>query len=221
MLDKTARESDAKIAPLPDAQSIWLNPDLKIYRTEIDIDDSTGDMRTGMSCRAEIIVEHYPDATYVPVQTVLRVGSQPTVYVANGNHVETRTVELGLDNNRMVHIVNGLETGENVLLPPPLTTAASIEPEPAQQDKGQRVRTEPDPAAVSRTAEGPRQAVSEGTPGSPSPSSQAAGRNAPDRAANQPTPGRPQSRERSLEERQKMREIFRNLPPEERERLRR
>jgi len=111
-----------KIAPLPDAQSIWLNPDLKVYNTDVYIDGDGSELRTGRSCRAEIIIEEYDDVTYIPVQAVLRVGAEPTVYVAKGNGFEPRKVEIGLDNNRMVRILSGLQAGEVVLLTPPLTS---------------------------------------------------------------------------------------------------
>jgi HlyD family secretion protein len=97
-----------------------MNPDLKVYNTEIHLENSGSTLRTGMSCQAEIIVDRYEDAVYVPVQTVLRVKGKPTVYVLDGDHVEARKVEIGLDNNRMVRILKGLEKGEVVLLTPPL-----------------------------------------------------------------------------------------------------
>jgi HlyD family secretion protein len=110
----------AQIAPLPDGQSMWMNPDLKVYNTEIHLENSGSTLRTGMSCQAEIIVQRYEDAVYVPVQAVLRVKGKPTVYVLNGDRFEARKVEIGLDNNRMVRILKGLEKGEVVLLTPPL-----------------------------------------------------------------------------------------------------
>ena len=115
----------SKIAPLPDAASMWLNPDLKVYSTRIVIDGPNRGLRTGMSCQAQIIVERFDDAVYVPVQVVVRVGSQPTVYVKKGESVEPRLVELGRDNNRMAHIKSGLEEGELVLLTPPLSAATA------------------------------------------------------------------------------------------------
>ena len=110
----------AKIAPLPDPTSVWLNPDLKVYNTDIFLDKNDETLRTGMSCKAEIIIEQYDDAVYVPVQAVLRVKGSPTVYVVKGKTYERRKVRIGLDNNRMVHITSGLEEGEFVLLAPPL-----------------------------------------------------------------------------------------------------
>ncbi|MHC4364315.1 MAG: efflux RND transporter periplasmic adaptor subunit [Planctomycetota bacterium] len=113
----------AKIAPLPDAQMVWLNPDLKVYNTEIYLEGEGDNLRTGMSCRAEIIIEEYEDILYVPVQAVLRVGGQPTVYVWNGKDFELRAVEIGLDNNRMIRTISGLKEGQVVLLTPPLAPA--------------------------------------------------------------------------------------------------
>lgn len=108
------------IAPLPDAVSVWLNPDLKVYNTDIHIEGDAEGLRTGMSCRAEIMVAEYPEALYVPVQAVTRIDGMPTVYVRQGANFGPRQVEVGLDNNRMVHVLGGLEVGEAVLLTPPL-----------------------------------------------------------------------------------------------------
>jgi len=116
-----------RIAPLPDARMQWANPDLKIYPTDIYLEDSDGSLRTGMSCKAEIIIAQYEDTVYIPVQAVLRVAGQPSVYVVNkdGSHAE-RKVEIGLDDNKMIRIVSGLEEGEVVLMTPPLR-AGTIE----------------------------------------------------------------------------------------------
>lgn len=123
----------AKIALLPDAQSSWLNPDLKLYTTEINLDGDALDLRAGMSCRAEIVVEEFQDAIYVPVQSVLRVGGQPTVYLPGvDEEPEPRAVEIGLDNNRMIRIVSGLSVGEEVLLSPPLAPSTLEEGEYAE-----------------------------------------------------------------------------------------
>ena len=115
-----------KIALLPDATMAWLNPDLKVFSTEIYLDGDDSDIRTGMSCQVEIIVEEYAAAVYVPVQTVLRIGNKPNVYVLGPDGVLPREVVLGLDNNRMVRIVSGLQEGEKVLLAPPLSPSEVV-----------------------------------------------------------------------------------------------
>lgn len=114
-----------KIAPLPD-QSNWWNPDLRVYSTEIHLSDKAPGVRSGMSCQAEIIVDEYHDAVYVPVQAVVRAGREASVYVQDaGGALVRRKVDIGLDNNKMVRIVSGLEPGERVSLTPPLDAPTS------------------------------------------------------------------------------------------------
>jgi HlyD family secretion protein len=117
-----------RIAPLADSRNMWMNPDLKVYKTEIALDSNDFALRSGMSCKAEIIVEQYADAVYVPLQSVVRTGGQPTVCVLHEDGtVEERQVEAGLDNNSVLRIVGGLQEGELVLLKP-LLKAGMVEP---------------------------------------------------------------------------------------------
>ena len=118
----------SKIAILPDQMSIWMNPDLKVYITEINLTDGgegspSRELRTGMGCQIEVVTAEFDDVVYVPVQAVITVGQQPTVYVYRRGKAKQREVEIGLDNNRMVHIISGLKAGEKVLMAPPLADA--------------------------------------------------------------------------------------------------
>ena len=122
-----------QIAPLPNATSFWMNPDLKVYDTEIYIADGSTGLRNGMSCEVEIVAERHPDALYVPVQSIVRVGSNPTAFVVNDQGVaEARIVEVGADNNRMVHVLKGLAEGDRVLLTPPLRDSERDSPKAEQ-----------------------------------------------------------------------------------------
>jgi len=237
----------AKIAPLPDAQSIWLNPDLKIFTTEIHIEVDGSTMHTGMSCQAEIVVEEYEDAVYVPVQAVFRVNGQPTAYVLENGVTAPRNVKLGLDNNRMARILEGLEPGEEVLLTPPLgrTSAAGDGKTPA--DGGKRARSRP--AGTPKPAKAPPKPAEPGKPRTapsaspPATAAAPAGDGAGDKSAQPagppamggPSPsaapgaggaadaraarGQRGGRGMSAEEREKRRKWFESLSPEEREKV--
>jgi len=114
----------ARIAPLPDPQSMWMNPDLKVYNSDVYLDEADPSLRTGMNCKVEIIVARYDDAIYVPIHTVNRVDGKPTLYVLKEDGTqEERKVEIGLDNYSMVRITSGLKEGEQVVLAPPLKSA--------------------------------------------------------------------------------------------------
>jgi HlyD family secretion protein len=133
------------IAQLPDSESRFLNPNLKLYKTVVELDPSQAQLRNGMSCRTEIAVEHYDDALFVPIQTVVRVDGQATVYALDANGVSPLPVELGLNNTRFVHIRGGLEAGQRILLAPPLTSPSGEE----QTTEPQTVASEEDlPPAI-------------------------------------------------------------------------
>lgn len=113
----------ASIAVMPEDGG-WRNPDLKQYKTELIINEESPALRSGMTCKAEILVAYYDSALTVPLQSVLRVDGEPTVYTRGRNGLpEPQAVEVGMDNNRKVHIISGLEAGTEVLLNPPLAEA--------------------------------------------------------------------------------------------------
>jgi HlyD family secretion protein len=115
--DKTFTGRVLKKAPLADAED-WLNPDLKVYTTDIGIDGTHDSLKTGMTGKVTIIIDKLPDVLYVPIQSVVTVEDKKVCYVA-GSPAEKREVETGLFNDNFVQIKNGLAEGEKVLLNPP------------------------------------------------------------------------------------------------------
>ena len=113
---KTFRGEVKFKAVLPDQNSWFANPDLRVYRTEVKILDADPALRPGMSCSVEILVEELTDAIYVPVQAVFLDAGQPVCFVSIGGVVEKRSVEAGENNGKQVVIESGLEPGEVVLL---------------------------------------------------------------------------------------------------------
>jgi len=124
----------AKVGLLPDAQSVWLNPDLKVYSTEVHLGNSVEGLRPGMSCRAEIIVQQLDEALFIPVQSVIRVKGKPTVYVRKGRDILPQEIQVGYDNDRFIHVVAGLSEGQEVMLSPPLAAGTVTAAEEAVGD---------------------------------------------------------------------------------------
>lgn len=109
-----------KIGILPDGQSASLNPDLKMYKCELECDFSDVVIRPGMSCDIELVKHAYDKVLYCPMQCVTRVNGAPCVYVQEGREWVARPVEVGLDNNRMIHLVSGVEKGDVIMMAPPV-----------------------------------------------------------------------------------------------------
>lgn len=136
------------VAMLPDQNTRWMNPNLRVYRTEVAITSASSRMRPGMSCSVEILIEEIPEAIHVPVQAVFSNRQETVCFVVRGGGIERREVRVGRFNELWVQILSGLEEGETVRLsaPPgyagaPIDTKvpeeeAHAESEPAQTATG-------------------------------------------------------------------------------------
>ena len=210
MPGKTYFGNITTIAPLPDGQRMWLNPDLKVYNAEISIDDNDPMLRTGMSCQAEIVIEQMKNVIFIPLQAVVRVGSEPTVYVKKRNDFEARKVKTGLDNNKMIHIVSGLNDGDVVLLSPPLKSAA-VETENRKLLE-QRTQNSAG-AAAAKPVEQTEKTIT------PPPAATEANQSANTETSNAEDMKK-KFENMSDEEKEKMKKQFENMTPEQKEQLR-
>ena len=124
------------VAVMADSGSWRSDPNQRLYKAEITLSTPTNDMRPGMSCSVEILVEDLQDVHYVPRQCVLLDGGETIVFVAKEGKAERRTVEVGLDNSKWVSINSGLTAGEIVTLGPPADFEPAPVPEGDKQDFG-------------------------------------------------------------------------------------
>ena len=108
------------VAMLPDQNSRWSNPNLRVYRCEVAITSASPGLRPGMSCAVEILIEELADALYVPVQSVFRDGTRTLSFVVGEDGIEQREVKVGRYTELWVQAVEGLSEGETVLLQPPV-----------------------------------------------------------------------------------------------------
>ncbi len=124
LLDLSINGRLTKIGLLPDGRNAWLNPDLKVYNCIVSIDqgDET-DLRAGMNCEVSMLIESYADVISVPLQCVLRVKGQPSVFMVENGEPVAHPVKLGYDNGRLVHVLEGLQPGDRIMLTPPLAAA--------------------------------------------------------------------------------------------------
>jgi HlyD family secretion protein len=111
-----------RVAPLPDTQSRWGNPNLKVYNTEIYLTDTLPNVKPGVSAKAEVIVTNIADAISVPIQAIATYKGKPAAYVVKGGQPEPRPVEVGMFNTRLIEITKGLSPGDQILLSPPFET---------------------------------------------------------------------------------------------------
>lgn len=108
-----------KVSVLPDSEDRWMNPDLKVYETTVQIEGNHEWLKPGMSAEVEIMVRTLPNVLYVPIQCVVPRKSEHYCYVVENGEVEERKVETGDLTVSYIEIKDGLEENEKVLLRPP------------------------------------------------------------------------------------------------------
>ncbi len=125
--DETLQGEVLKIATLPDSRRGFMNPDLKVYTTDVSIEGTHDFLKPGMSAKVTILVEQLRDVLIVPIQVVANRSGRKVCYVATPGGPQEREVQTGAFNDTFVQITDGLQVGDEVLLNPPRVTEASSE----------------------------------------------------------------------------------------------
>ncbi len=194
----------SKVAGVPDSQNMWMNPDLKVYTTEVRLLRQDPDrLRPGISCSVEIHVGDLRDVLAVPLQGVRDNGIDHFCLVEEGGKPVLREVEVGLHNDKLIEVKSGLKEGEIVFL-----TFENAPPLPAPRE----LALPPGPAPAAAASPAPVPAAAQAPGDGPGPDAEGG------EAASRPRRG--DRGNLSEEERRKMRERFESMSPEEREAFR-
>jgi hypothetical protein len=116
----------AKVSPVASAAQAWLNPDIKVYDTDVALDERPAGLTPGMSATAEIIVAELKDVLQVPIKAVTTHRGKRVCWVKGAQGPDLRNIECGHFTEENVEIVSGLNEGELVYIEPPL----ELPPEP-------------------------------------------------------------------------------------------
>ncbi|MEN8127141.1 MAG: efflux RND transporter periplasmic adaptor subunit [Planctomycetota bacterium] len=117
--DKVFAGEVIKIAPLPDPQSFFGNPDLKVYATDVSLEGAGDTVKPGMSAKVEIIIAQLADVLSIPTQCVANRGGRKVCYLMTNSGPSEQAIETGVFNDRFVQVLGGLRVGQKVLLSPP------------------------------------------------------------------------------------------------------
>ena len=105
-----------KVAVLPDSSSRYFNPNLKVYTTEVLIEDELPDLKPGISGRAEVIITNLQNVLTVPIQAVTTRNGRQVCLVEKNRSAKPVPVEVGMYSDRLIEIKSGLKEGDLVLL---------------------------------------------------------------------------------------------------------
>jgi len=118
-----------RVAPMPDSQSAWMNPNVKVYPADILVDEELPILKPGVSATAEVIITNLAKVLSVPIQTVARFQGENVCFIRKGSRVTPVPVTTGWFNDSFVEITSGLKEGDFVLLAP--ISDEEVEEEPA------------------------------------------------------------------------------------------
>ncbi len=97
------------LSPAPDSVA-------RLYRLELEVDNSEGHILPGMFVRADIVKEEHDHVIAVPFYSVVSRNKNQFVFVERDGLVEKREVRLGIMEKWMVEIVSGLHAGDNLVV---------------------------------------------------------------------------------------------------------
>ncbi len=103
-----------KIAPFPLPRR-WYQAPIE-YEVYVQITEDSSLIRPGLRGKVEIFTERIADVIQAPLSSVVRHEDDYFVFVKDGEAIEARQVEIGVNNDQFVIIQDGVAVGEEVLV---------------------------------------------------------------------------------------------------------
>lgn len=92
-----------------------IDPVTRALKAEVEVDNHEGKLRPGMFVEVTIVKEQKKDVPFVPREAVTNRGGKWVVFLLKGQRVEMKEVVLGLGDDDIVEIRQGLSEGERVV----------------------------------------------------------------------------------------------------------
>ena len=129
------RTFEGKVARFADA----VDQETRTMHTEVDVKNTNQTLIQGMYAEISLVLAHKDAALTIPLQAVVRNGSEATVLVVNAqNRLEERRIQLGLESNNRVEVLSGLKEGDRVLIGSrsEYRVGDQVEPKPIVENQG-------------------------------------------------------------------------------------
>jgi multidrug resistance efflux pump len=197
------------------AQQDFFAADVKVYVTKVAIDEEVENLKPGMSAEVTITVgDALEHVLTVPVQAIVgsvEMGGRRRCYVLKPDGgTEERTIVVGMSNDRMAEIREGLEEGDEVILNPKAVAGDSIKTAKPGAAQTKDAPAKDEPGRVGPSGPGKESPGKEKSPGRKSEGKSEGGPGGPGGSAS------PEDRQK---QQQAMTERFKNAPPQERKQM--
>ncbi len=94
-----------------------VNFETRTMETEIDVDNKDLSIAPGMYANTLLELDDHKNVVTIPVEALVLNGNQRTIYALDdSNRIHVRSVQVGLEGQKLVEIVSGLNPGERVVI---------------------------------------------------------------------------------------------------------
>ena len=93
-----------------------MDPIKRTFRAEVLVENQAMLLRPGMFVEVTVVVEQRPDVAVVPRQAVANRGGRDVVFFLDGQRVSRRDVRLGLGDDDIVQVFEGVALGDRVVV---------------------------------------------------------------------------------------------------------
>jgi len=107
----TQNPIDAKIIEIASSA----DPDTRLFRVELEMDNSAGKLKPGMFAKAEIMVDDLKNIIYASNNAVFIEDGIPKAYFVKNDTAYIKTIEIGPNDGVNTQILSGLEPGQMVV----------------------------------------------------------------------------------------------------------
>ncbi len=98
------------------ALGVRSNPMTRSFDIEIEVDNESERILSGMAARGAVVVDRRLGALTIPTSAVVDQYGEPVVFVVTENQAERRPIELGLRSGDRFVVKDGLEFGERLIV---------------------------------------------------------------------------------------------------------
>ena len=120
---KGAKAGEAKTVSVTfpgDYPSANLAGKFAVFDVTVKVNASDKRLKPGLTTTTEVIINHYQDAVFIPLEAVFLTENDETiVYVQKKGNIESRPIVIEESNDRVAVIKAGLQEGEEILLARP------------------------------------------------------------------------------------------------------
>lgn len=115
------KQFSGKVVKIANMGEDHKNFDMKVFKVNIQFDESDPELKPGMTCANNIVFSHSKNTLIVPLEAVFSENGQKFVYLKKGSEVVKTEVKTGAEDDKNIVIKEGLNEGDKVLLNNPET----------------------------------------------------------------------------------------------------